>query len=496
MQYLKNKSEVLGLFFIACFMFLFACDKSDDDIEVSTVYEGNVYITNQTELEEFASYGYKKLDGHLKITGVDSLTSLMELNEVFTLEIFNTQLSSLEGLNKLKVTGEDAFNEEIKDSQIIIRNNNALGVLDGLNIIVLDHLIIRNNVNLYNFCALKDVEISGFYNVEENWLNPTLNELKNTGTCQKEIYANPNCKEAYTRKRFSGDITIATEQELIEFGNLKYTDIEGTITVSGVNSLAPIENLIVIHELVIKNTELKNLDDLKCLAIVNSLQLFDNPLLENLKGLSNTEISQPNVYFRDDIIEFENESGFLVISNNDALVNLEGLEKIEYLKTVLIENNNALISMKGLSNLLVISNPGRDCEYVNGDFLKIINNNSLLSLEGLEKMSVLHLYIHDNDNLQDLIGLSKISRLEWLSVKDNKNITSLNGLNSINEIVNYYDCWAHPGTTILTNNLSLTDFCVLKDVDFDYPLPDNYQVSGNAYNPTLAQLKTNDGCSN
>ena len=229
---------------------------------------------------------------------------------------------------------------------------------------------------------------------------------------------------------------------------------------------------------------------------MNSLQLIDNPLLEHLKGLANTKISQPNVYFRDDIIEFENESGVLVISNNDTLINLEGLEKIEYLKTVLIENNDVLISFKALSNLVAISNPGRDSEYPNEDFLKIINNNALLNLEGLENMSVLHLYIHNNDALLDLTGLSKISHLEWLSIKDNKKITSLNGLNSITAVIDYYDGIKIPGYTVLLDNILLNNFCVLRDVDFDYPFTDNYQVSGNAYNPTLSQIKTDDGCSN
>ncbi len=491
---LNNKYNWLGLFYVVIFIFMSGCDKNDDATEISETFNGNVIITNQTELEDFASYGYKKINGHLKITGVNSLASLIELNEVFTLEIFDTQLSDLEGLNNLKVTGEDTLNEEIKDSQIIIRDNEVLGVLDGLNIIVLDHLTVRNNDNLYNFCALKDVEISGFYNVENNWLNPTLNELENSSTCQKEIYENPNCTQAYTRKRFSGDITIASEQELIEFGNLKYTDIEGTISISGVNSLAPIENLIVINELVINNTELKNLDDLKCLAILNELHLFDNPLLENLKGLSSTKISQPNVYAYE--FDFFNESGALTISNNDALVNLEGLENIEYLRTVLIENNDNLTSLKALSNLVAISDPGRDSEYPNEDFLKIINNDGLLTLEGLENMSVLHLYVHDNDALQDLKGLSKISRLEVLSIKDNKNMTSLNGLNGLTAIIDYHDVYTNPGQKILLNNILLTDFCVLKDVDFGYYSPDHYQVSGNAYNPTLAQVKTDDGCSN
>jgi hypothetical protein len=495
---LKSKLEILRLFYIVSFIFLFACDKKDDDVQVSNVYNGNVYITNQTELEDFASYNYEKINGHLIISGVNSLNPLHGLNEVYTLEILDTQLISLEGLSSLNTfTGENIEDNNVKDSQIIISNNSSLNSLGGLaSGILIDHLIIQNNINLYSFCALQDIEVVGLYNVDSNSYNPSMQELKNENTCDKDLYFNPNCNQDYIRKVYSGDINITSQQELIEFGNQEYTEIEGILTISGVNSLEPIERLRLIDELVIKNTELKNLNELKCIAVLNSLQLIDNPLLEHLKGLANTKISQPNVYFRDDIIEFENESGVLVISNNDTLINLEGLEKIEYLKTVLIENNDVLISFKALSNLVAISNPGRDSEYPNEDFLKIINNNALLNLEGLENMSVLHLYIHNNDALLDLTGLSKISHLEWLSIKDNKKITSLNGLNSITAVIDYYDGIKIPGYTVLLDNILLNNFCVLRDVDFDYPFTDNYQVSGNAYNPTLSQIKTDDGCSN
>jgi hypothetical protein len=498
MYSLKNRLNFLKLFFVVWLIFLFACDKNDDDVEVSNVYSGNVYITNQTELEEFASYAYKKIEGHIKITGVSSLVSLQELEEVFTLEIFETQLDNLQGLNNLRTfTGEDVLNEEIKDSQIIIRDNKRLSSLEGLaSAIFIDHLTIRNNVNLFNFCALKDVEVLGLYNIQENWLNPTIAEIKDSNTCLKEVYINPNCNEPSIRKVYLGDVDITNQQQLIEFGNQEYTEVEGALTISGVNNLVAIERIRLIEKLVIKNTELKNLDDLKCLAILNELHLFDNPLLDNLKGLSNTKISQPIINFNGGEIEFENESGVLTISNNDALVNLEGLEKIEYLKTVLIENNDNLLSLKALSNLVAISDPGRDSEYPNEDFLKIINNDGLLTLEGLENMSVLHLYVHDNDALQDLKGLSKISRLEVLSIKGNKNITTLNGLNGLSAIKDYHDVYTNPGYTLVLDNIKLTDFCVLKDVDFVYYYPDNYQVSGNAYNPTLAQVKSADECSN
>ena len=208
------------------------------------------------------------------------------------------------------------------------------------------------------------------------------------------------------------------------------------------------------------------------------------------------DISEPNVYDFDNI-EFENESGSLIISNNDALINLEGLEKIEYLKTVLIENNDALVSIEALSHLIFISNPGRDSEYPNRDYLKIINNDALLSLRGLDNTKVHHIYIHENDALTNLEGLSSITHLDLLSVKNNSNITSLDGLNNLNEISAYYDSSEIRGYTFIVNNTLLRDLCVLKDVYFfDYPSDDHYQLTGNAHNPSFSQLITTDGCSN
>ena len=90
---------------------------------------------------------------------------------------------------------------------------------------------------------------------------------------------------------------------MIDLGKLNYTKIEGTLKLTNVSDLSPLSLLRQVNELEIANTSLKNLDDLQCVSKINSLKIIDNSLLESLKGLRFTDISQPNIYFKNDVIE-------------------------------------------------------------------------------------------------------------------------------------------------------------------------------------------------
>ena len=502
-----------NVFFMRHFLFstlvllAFSC-ANDEESECSDLHKGDVTITSQIELNNFGRCNYRIIEGAIRLSGVTDLMPLENLVQVHSIYIFDTGLKNLNGLDNLNILAGRELNQygnykgpnEIgnyhEEGRIEILTNNELHSLEGLsNLTNIPIITVSNNVKLYDFCELSgDIEGNVHYVVKGNEFNPTRNQLRNQIQCKK--LKNENCDQDFEEHLFTGDVEITNQQELIDFGTLNYSTIEGTLSITNVNDLNGLEGIRMVTNLKIIDTNIINLDALQCLTDVNSIEIKNNPFLENIKGLMYADISEPNVYDFDNI-EFENESGSLIISNNDALINLEGLEKIEYLKTVLIENNDALVSIEALSHLIFISNPGRDSEYPNRDYLKIINNDALLSLRGLDNTKVHHIYIHENDALTNLEGLSSITHLDLLSVKNNSNITSLDGLNNLNEISAYYDSSEIRGYTFIVNNTLLRDLCVLKDVYFfDYPSDDHYQLTGNAHNPSFSQLITTDGCSN
>jgi hypothetical protein len=485
----------------------FSC-ANDDEPDCADVYKGDVIITSQQELNDFGRCNYRIIEGALRLSGVDDLTPLENLVQVQNIYIRDTYLKTLNGLYNLNELAGRELNQygnykgpnEIgnyhEEGRIEIRGNNELHSLEGLSSLInIPIITVSNNVKLYDFCELSgDIEGNVHYVVEGNEFNPTRDLLRNQIQCKK--LKNENCDQDFEEHLFTGDVDIINQQELIDFGTLNYSSIEGTLSITNVNDLNGLEGIKMVTNLKITDTNIINLDALQCLTDVNSIELKNNPFLENIKGLMYADISRPNV-FDFNVLEFENESGSLVISNNDALINLEGLERIEYLKTVLIEDNDALVSIEALSHLIFISDPGRDSEYPDGDYLKIINNDALLSLRGLDNTKVNHIYIHENDALTNLEGLSSITHLDLLSVKNNSNIISLDGLNNLNEISAFYDVYEISGYTFIINNINLHNYCVLKDVYFlYYPSDDHYQLTGNAYNPTYSQLITTDGCFN
>ncbi|RLD50962.1 MAG: hypothetical protein DRJ05_18940, partial [Bacteroidetes bacterium] len=118
-------------------------------------------------------------------------------------------------------------------------------------------------------------------------------------------------------------------------------------------------------------------------------------------------------------------SGYLSISNNDALTSLTGLENLTYIGEYLeIYENWGLISLTGLENLETISG-----------YLSISNNDALTSLTGLENLTYIgeYLEIYENWGLISLTGLENLETIGgYLSIGSNLFLSSLTGLDNIN----------------------------------------------------------------
>jgi hypothetical protein len=53
-----------------------------------------------------------------------------------------------------------------------------------------------------------------------------------------------------TEKIYNGDITLATQQEVIDFGQNNYTTINGSLCINGeINDLTPLKSLVIINNL-------------------------------------------------------------------------------------------------------------------------------------------------------------------------------------------------------------------------------------------------------
>lgn len=197
-----------------------------------------------------------------------------------------------------------------------------------------------------------------------------------------------------------------------------------------------------------------------CTKIEGSIRINDSVdgNINNLIGLSvlNRLGSQVNIENNDSLITLEGLENIdsiglnLIIYNNKSLVNISHLESLSYVKgVIIIEKNASLLTLEGLENfdtirlLNIIENESLEhlhnlsnLKAVRTELL-IENNQSINNLSGLENVTYVgeDLKIFDMDLLNDLQGLNNLAYAQWLKVRYNDNLTSLDGLDKLDTIV-------------------------------------------------------------
>ncbi len=171
-----------------------------------------------------------------------------------------------------------------------------------------------------------------------------------------------------------GTYGIGHDATLIRAGSLKQpvyfdgcTRIVGRLQIGAERTLEPYRKVRrVDRELGLSYlVELRTLEPLSNLSQIGGIIIQRLPVLSNLSGLENVrEVTQPGA-----VAIFQNEalrslsvlqstrfsgSGLLTISDNPKLENLDGLQGITSVKTLIVTGNSSLSSLSGLSNLQTI----------------------------------------------------------------------------------------------------------------------------------------------
>lgn len=207
-------------------------------------------------------------------------------------------------------------------------------------------------------------------------------------------------------------LEITTQQQIDNF-SLTYpscSEVEKPIDIegSGITNLSGLAGITSIIHLTISNTpNLVSLEGLSSLQQA-SLMIINNTGIENMQGLNALQ-------------EIESVMG---ISNNNQLVDLSGLEALTS-GSVVIWNNPSLVSLNGLNSLSETTSLG------------VHDNPLITSLSALENLtSATDIYIANNENLNDLTGLQNLTSLWYDAViKNNPSLVSLD-LNSLQSVRN------------------------------------------------------------
>ena len=306
---------------------------------------------------------------------------------------------------------------------------------------------------------------------------------------------------------YNGSVTILTQADVNAFN---YTAVTGSITITpfmptDITNLDGLSELTTVgSSLTIRSTAIPNLNGLSNLSSIGGdLGIFSNTSLSSIDGLSNLS-----------------QLGSLSIDNNPALSNVNGLSKIYVLGGLTI-SREPISNMDGLMNLTVVNgridistNNGitnlnwlANLNTVNGD-IKITNNTSLINFCGLYTLTSNHGF-HGNSftvtgnaavpnycsTLSGNLTLStqqQVDAFNFTSVTGNLiihenaagNITNLGGLSNLITL---------GGSLTVQSNTALTSFCGLYPL-FNGGYAGSYNITGNAANPTSAQIISGGSC--
>lgn len=241
----------------------------------------------------------------------------------------------------------------------------------------------------------------------------------------------------------------------------------GGLSISGqdITDLTPLQAIREIDSVlgIRRNDSLTRLDGLSGLVVVGHLEIAENPILENLDGLSSlTAIG-----------------GSLEIRENTALQNLDGLSSLASVgysllepvcESIVVRDNPSLMNINGLSGI-----SRAECD------ISIQTNPALENLDGLSGLVSIggDLAIYENTSLADISGLSGVREVGYafvgIGIADSL-ISDVDALSSVEKA----------GDLTLTNNKLLSDcsgVLTLVDAVDDYepgpgsgPAPDLEQV--------------------
>lgn len=213
------------------------------------------------------------------------------------------------------------------------------------------------------------------------------------------------------------------------------TNLVADFTISG----SDITNLSGLSQLVSSNSDVFINDNallvtanelsLEVSATTQFVEIINNPLLANLPNLTqvgpsfNTLIVENNP----SLLHLNGFLGltaieFIEIKECNGLINLAGLDNIDFYQVLNIKDNSALQSISELGNY-------------SGDVqsLEINNNPQLANLHGLEGIvntGIVQMSITNNDSLINLEGLDNLSSGIDFTISENDSLESFEGLNS------------------------------------------------------------------
>lgn len=363
------------LVFIA--VFAFSCSSDDSGtvdpvvtnpepenpaIQCANVYNGDIKLSSQAELNAFAAYNYCGIKGSLSISpgGFDTTTDITTLVGLESLKYVtgylsiqnNSVLANLKGLDNL----EEVFFLSVSYNDILV-DFEGLGSLRKIvgndSMHDMYDIKIHQNNSLKNLKGLGPIKVAGGFSIMYNDELLSLEGFETLEEIRKFAFVGNNIKLASLKGlnnlksthalSISNNYSFTSIEDLgsLEKANFLYfTNLERLVSLKGLENLKELNGLLIWYL-----TSLENLEGVQNLKQLAALQLYGNISLKSIEHLSGITVFLPN----DEEITI-NEIG---IGGNHSLTSLNGLQNITTFEGDLkIENNDVLNNLCALQNFL------------------------------------------------------------------------------------------------------------------------------------------------
>ncbi|WP_299683070.1 hypothetical protein [uncultured Dokdonia sp.] len=238
------------------------------------VFEGDVFVSTQEEINAFGALGYTEITGNLVIFGGTSLEPFEDLTTIGGIfQLGGTQLTNLNGLENLTSL----------PGSIQIEFNNQLISIEALsNVTSVGNIFISYNANLESYNGLENAQIQegGRLALTANLLIEEASVLSNIIPQHLESLSLVGCSSSFCTPQPLNDLSFLSN--LNSVGNLNIQKYQGA-------SLEGLHNIITADNVFLQLDNLfTSLDGLSGLQTVNEvLAISYNPTITDLSGLEN-----------------------------------------------------------------------------------------------------------------------------------------------------------------------------------------------------------------
>ena len=405
----------------------------------NTCLPEGIYFKTQSQIDSFPiNYkGCSIIEGQVSIRGMTD-SSILYLDSLYPIQIIKGGLVIQENAKLLDLCGLENLTH-VKYG-LHVSENMSLKNLEGLKSLISigdelspgSSLSVLLNPSLKNLKGLEKLEsIYGSLNISRNDGLENLaglEQLKNLG----------DYNDAYENVSIHGNKSLIN---LIGLGGLD--SIGNNLSIfnnDALEGLEGLDQLTYIRSFAIQeNDSLKNIGNLDKLTSVGSLYIIANKGLKKIDGFNGLSIAKEGISIEqngalDSITGFNNlvtvaentfPYGFMNIQLNKELESIIGLENLKTVNgSMVISGNDQLSNLSGLEGLHYIYRHFWIGKNYNGDE---IGNASLESLEALHNLTIVgnHLIITKNPLLLSLSGLDSLdyTRLQNVIIKENPNLS-------------------------------------------------------------------------